>query len=58
MKALKTFMKPFEAQQRRVKIKNLIYILIQLSEMHGTGRVKFHFWTNLIANLYLCLTLI
>ena len=37
-------MKPFEAQQRRVKIKNLIHISIQLSEMHGTGKVKYRVW--------------
>ena len=38
---LKAFIKPFEAPQRSVKINfNLIFILIQLSEMHGTGRVK------------------
>ena len=37
MKALKAFIKPFEAPQRSVKIKiNLIFISIQLSEMHGT----------------------
>ena len=34
MKALKAFIKPFEASQRSVTIS------IQLSEMHGTGRVK------------------
>ena len=37
MKALKAFTKPFEIPQRSVRI---IFILIQLSEMHGTGRVK------------------
>ena len=32
-------MKPLEASQRSVKIKiKLIFILIQLSEMHGAGR--------------------
>ena len=42
MKALKTFIKPFEAPQRSVKKKkNLIFISMQLSEMHGTGRVKY-----------------
>ena len=41
MKALKAFIKPFEAPQRRVQIKiKLIFISIQLSEMHRTGRVK------------------
>ena len=39
--AFKAFIKPFEVPQRSVKIKiNLIFISIQLSEMHGTGRVK------------------
>ena len=38
---LKTFIKPFEAPQRSMKIKfNLMFISIQLSEMHETGRVK------------------
>ena len=43
MKALKSIIKPFEAPQRSVKKKkiNLILILMQLSEMHGTGRVKY-----------------
>ena len=41
MKALKAFLKPFEAPQRSVKIKiYLIFISIQLSEMNGMGRVK------------------
>ena len=41
MKAFKVFMKSFEAPQRSVKIKfKLIFILIQLSEMHAAGRVK------------------
>ena len=41
MKDLKDFIKPFEAPLRRMKIKfNLIFILIQLSEMPGTGKVK------------------
>ena len=39
MKALKDFIKPFEAPQRNVKI-NLIFVLIQLSEIHALGRVK------------------
>ena len=34
MKALKVFIKPFEASQKSVKIK------IQLSEMHGAEEVK------------------
>ena len=34
IKALKVFIKPFEAQQRSVKI------LIQISEMHRFGMVK------------------
>ena len=41
MKDLKSFIKPFEATQRSVKIKfKLIFTLIQLSEKHGAGRVK------------------
>ena len=41
MKALKTIIKPFEAPQRSVKTKiKLIFILMQLSKMHGAGRVK------------------
>ena len=39
MKVLKAFVKPFEAPQRSVK-KKLIFIFIQLSEMHGTGKVN------------------
>ena len=41
MKALKAFIKPFQAPQRGMK-KNfkLIFILIQHSEMYGTGRVN------------------
>ena len=42
MKAIKAFIKPFGAPQRSVKTKkiNLIFISIQLSEMHGLLRVK------------------
>ena len=41
MKALKTFIKRFEAPQGSVKVKiKLIFILIQLSEMYWVGRVK------------------
>ena len=41
MKALKTFIKPFEAPQRSVKIKVYVnFISIQLSEMHGTEKVN------------------
>ena len=41
MKALNAFIKSFEAPQRSVKIKfNLIFICVQLTEMHGTLRVK------------------
>ena len=41
MKALKTIIKPFETPQRSVKTKiKLIFILMQLSKMHGAGRVK------------------
>ena len=43
-KAFKAFIKPFEAPQQSVKIKiYLIFVPIQLSEMHRTGRVNiFH----------------
>ena len=42
LKALKTFIKPFEAPQRSVKIKfKLIFISIQLSEMDRKGRANF-----------------
>ena len=38
MKVVKAFIKHFEALQRSVKIKyRLIFVLIQLSEMHGAG---------------------
>ena len=41
MKAFKAFIKPSEAPQRSVKIKfKLIFILIQLSEMSGAGRIN------------------
>ena len=40
MKAFKAFIKPFDATQRSLKI-NLIFVLIQLSEMHRAGRVNF-----------------
>ena len=41
MKALKAYMKPFGAPQRSVKLKfKLIFILLQLSEMHGAGSVN------------------
>ena len=56
LKALKAFIKPFEAPQRSVEIKfKLIFILIQLSEMHGAVRVKEykHSWEN--AKLYISL---
>ena len=41
-KVLKAIIKPFEAPQRHVKIKMYLNFFIsrQLSEMHGTGRVK------------------
>ena len=39
MKALKAFIKPFEAPQRSVKIKVKL-IFIQLAEMYWAGRVK------------------
>ena len=35
---VKAFLKPFEVPRRSVKIKS--FILIQLSPMYGTGRVK------------------
>ena len=37
-KALNALTKPSEAPQGSVKIKNQVFILIQLSEMHGAGR--------------------
>ena len=41
MKALKAFIKHFEAPQRTLKIKfRLIFISIQLQEMHGTFSVN------------------
>ena len=41
MKALKAFIKPFEAPQRSVGKKlKLTIISIQLSEIHGAGRVN------------------
>ena len=41
MKALKAFIKPFEAPQKKKKWKlNLFFILIQLSKIHGAGRVE------------------
>ena len=39
VKALKAFIKPFEAPQGKNETK-LIFILTQLSKMHGAGRVK------------------
>ena len=41
MKALKAFVKPFEAPERTVKIKFILtFISMQLSEMHGTVSVN------------------
>ena len=40
MKVLKAFIKAFEAPQISVKKIKLIFILIQLSEIHRKGRVK------------------
>ena len=43
MKGFKAFIKPFEAPQKKCENKNLspiIFILIQLSEMHGVGSVN------------------
>ena len=40
MKALKATIKPFETPQRTVKIIKLIFISIQLSELHDAGRIK------------------
>ena len=41
MKALKAFIKPFEAPQRNVEIKiKLVFLLIQPSKIQGAGRVK------------------
>ena len=41
MKAFKAFIKLFETPQRSVKINILIFILIQISEMHGRQGLKF-----------------
>ena len=47
MKALKAFIKPFEAPQRIVKRKiELIFILIQLSAMHEVGRVDLYLFAT------------
>ena len=47
MKAFKAFIKPFEAPQRIVKRKiDLIFILIQLSAMHGVGKVSLHLFAT------------
>ena len=41
MKAFKAFIKPFKAPQRSVEKKfKLIFILIQLPEIHGVERVN------------------
>ena len=51
------FIKPFEAPQRSVKIKfKSIFILIQLSEMHGAGTVTCKhlvFWYTVCGLFYL-----
>ena len=53
MKALKAFREPFEAPKRSAKIKfNLIFISIERSEMHGTGRVKCGNWKLLFPKIY------
>ena len=40
-KALKAFIKPFEAPQRSLKIKTYVnFVLIQLPEMHGARKVN------------------
>ena len=47
MKALKAFIKPFEAPQRIVKRKiELIFILIQLSAMHEVGGVDLYLFAT------------
>ena len=56
MKALKAFIKSFEAPQRSVKIKILksIFILLQLSKMYDAGRVNFgHTSTSLLSHSYI-----
>ena len=45
MKALKAFIKPFKAPQVSEN-KILTFILILLSEMHGTGRVNVLFFNK------------
>ena len=47
MKALKAFVKSFEAPQRSIKKIKLIVISIQLSEMHEGGRVKLQKYKNM-----------
>ena len=55
MKALKAFIKPFVAPQGIVKIKIYVdFILIKLSKMHATGRVKTSFWV-FYANCHDCI---
>ena len=42
MKALKAFIKPFEAAQRSMKVNiSVNFYLIQLSGMHEVGKVNF-----------------
>ena len=54
IRTFKAFIKPFEAPKKKCKNKKLIYILMQLSEMHGpAGRVKFSCVTHLLVLTYL-----
>ena len=56
MKALKAFIKPFEVPHENKKF-NLIFISVQLSEMHGTLRVNFQVrsrvYQTLISKIFL-----
>ena len=54
MKVFKAFIKPFEAPQRSVKKKfKLIFILLQLSKIHGAGSAKSYlYYYKYIAELY------
>ena len=53
MKALKAFIKPFEAPRRNVKKKfDSIFISIQLSEMNGSLRVSIY--ENVVRYLWSC----
>ena len=56
MKAFKAFIKPFETIQRSLKINILIFIVIQLSEMHGRQGLKFFIkiWKDVYVASFAC----